>query len=184
MIIIVIVSIIIIMLIIIPIMIILAIIIIIMVLYCHHQCYYYVLVWLSLLWYTQVIVLVYHVHWFVACAMSTFISHHLTSYHIISYHIISYHIPNAQCAANLRTKILDFRGFGSSIISTWRGGILMSMGGFPEIMSQQSLVWRILVGRLGARGTLRPPAFCRPGYDGEGSGRWVFCLLFGGDRAL
>ena len=34
--------------------------------------------------------------------------------------------------ANLRTKILDFRGFDSSIILMSRGGILMSIGHFPE----------------------------------------------------
>ena len=39
-------------------------------------------------------------------------------------------------AANLRTKILDFRGCDSSIISISRGGILMSIGDFREIMSQ------------------------------------------------
>ena len=51
--------------------------------------------------------------------------------------------------ANLRTKILDFRGFYSNIILISRGGILMSAGISPEIMSQQIIVWRILVGRLG-----------------------------------
>ena len=54
----------------------------------------------------------------------------------------------SQITANLRTKILDFRGFDSSIILILRGGILMSMGNSPEIMSQQILVGIILVGRL------------------------------------
>ena len=35
--------------------------------------------------------------------------------------------------ANLCTKILDFRGFDSSRILISRGGILMSIGDFPEI---------------------------------------------------
>ena len=35
--------------------------------------------------------------------------------------------------ANLRTKILDFRGSDSSILLIIRGGILMSIGSFPEI---------------------------------------------------
>ena len=53
-------------------------------------------------------------------------------------------------AADLRTKILDFGGFDSSIISVLRGGILMSMGSLPEILSQAILAGIILVvGRLG-----------------------------------
>ena len=35
--------------------------------------------------------------------------------------------------ANLRTKILDFRGFDSSIILILRDGFLMSKGDFQEI---------------------------------------------------
>ena len=50
---------------------------------------------------------------------------------------------------NLHTQILDFRGFDSSCISTPRGGIVMSKGNFPEMLSQQILVGMILVGRLG-----------------------------------
>ena len=42
--------------------------------------------------------------------------------------------------ANLRTKILDFRGCDSSVILISRGGILMSIGNFPETLSQQILV--------------------------------------------
>ena len=51
--------------------------------------------------------------------------------------------------ANLLTKILDFRGFGSSRILIQRGGILMSIGNFPETLSQAILAGIILVGRLG-----------------------------------
>ena len=46
--------------------------------------------------------------------------------------------------ANLRTKILDFRGFGSGIVFMLRGGTPMPIGNFLEI-----LVGIILVGRLG-----------------------------------
>ena len=35
-------------------------------------------------------------------------------------------------SANLRTKILDFRGFDSSRILVLRGGILMSIGEIPS----------------------------------------------------
>ena len=35
--------------------------------------------------------------------------------------------------ANHRTKILDFRGFDSSIFLTFRGGIPGSTGDLPEI---------------------------------------------------
>ena len=39
---------------------------------------------------------------------------------------------------NLGTKILDFRGFDSSIILIIRGGILVSMGEVLESLSQES----------------------------------------------
>ena len=51
---------------------------------------------------------------------------------------------------NLRTKILDFRGFNSSIILISRGEIPISMGNLPESLSQAILVGIMLVGRLGA----------------------------------
>ena len=54
-----------------------------------------------------------------------------------------------QATANLHTKMLDFRGFGSSRILILRGGILMSIWDFPESLSQQILVGIILVVRLG-----------------------------------
>ena len=38
--------------------------------------------------------------------------------------------------ANLRTRILDFRGFDSSIILMLRAGILISIEKFPEVLSQ------------------------------------------------
>ena len=51
--------------------------------------------------------------------------------------------------ANLRTNIMDFRGFDSSIIFIIRGGIPRPMGDFPESLSQEILVGIMLVGRLG-----------------------------------
>ena len=42
--------------------------------------------------------------------------------------------------ANLRTKILDLRGFGSSRVLILRDGILMPVGDFPEILSQRNNV--------------------------------------------
>ena len=50
--------------------------------------------------------------------------------------------------ANLRTKILDFRGNSSRIIIL-RGGIVMSTGNFLESLRQRILVGIVLVGRLG-----------------------------------
>ena len=50
---------------------------------------------------------------------------------------------------DFRTKILDLRGFDSSIILTLRDGIVMSKGNSPEVLSQAILVWIIVVGRLG-----------------------------------
>ena len=44
---------------------------------------------------------------------------------------------SSTCTANLRTKILDFRGFDSSRILILRGGILISIGNFPESLSRR-----------------------------------------------
>ena len=44
---------------------------------------------------------------------------------------------------------MDFTGFYSSIILNLRGGILASIGDFPESLSQQILVGIMLAGRLG-----------------------------------
>ena len=44
---------------------------------------------------------------------------------------------------------MDVRGLDSSIILILRGGILMSIGDFPESLSQSILVGIMLVGRLG-----------------------------------
>ena len=49
--------------------------------------------------------------------------------------------------ANPRTKILDSRGFDSSIILFSRGGMFMPIGDFLEMLSQAILVGIILVGR-------------------------------------
>ena len=43
-------------------------------------------------------------------------------------------------AADLRSEIMDFGGFDSSRISLLRGGILMPIGTFLEMLSQQILV--------------------------------------------
>ena len=72
--------------------------------------------------------------------------------YIVLYYIMSYHIIYSDATtANLRAKILDFRGFDSSTILILRGGILMSVGDFPESLSQAILVGITLVGRLGVR---------------------------------
>ena len=53
--------------------------------------------------------------------------------------------------ANLPTSIMDFRGFYSSIILMLRGGLIMSIGDFPESLSQAILVGIMVVGRLGVQ---------------------------------
>ena len=50
-------------------------------------------------------------------------------------------VMRTDCTANLRTKIIDVRGFDSSIILSLRGEILMSIGVSPEILSQQIFFW-------------------------------------------
>ena len=63
------------------------------------------------------------------------------------YNIISY---GSSDTANLRTRILDFSGFDSSITLILRGGISRPIGNDPEMLSQGILVGTILVGRLRA----------------------------------
>ena len=48
-------------------------------------------------------------------------------------------------SASLRNKILDLRGFDSSRILILRGGILRSIGDFPEIMNQRIVFCGLLV---------------------------------------
>ena len=68
--------------------------------------------------------------------------------------------PSHLSTANLRTKILDFRGFDSSMTLTL-GGIPRPIGNFPESLSQAILVGRFLAGRLDVTG-LRPWVAWRP----------------------
>ena len=56
---------------------------------------------------------------------------------------------------NLPTNIVDLRGFDSSVILILGGGILMSIGDFPESLSKAMLVGIMLVGRL--RVAVGPP---------------------------
>ena len=65
--------------------------------------------------------------------------------------------------ANLRTNIMDFRGIDSSIILIVRGRILMSIGDFPESLSQAILVGIMLVGRLGVYASTMQLALVAPG---------------------
>ena len=65
-------------------------------------------------------------------------------------------------AANLHTKILDFRGFHSSIILILSGGTLMSMGDLQESLRQRTSAGMILVGRSGAAWSTLPCAAARP----------------------
>ena len=67
-------------------------------------------------------------------------------------------IPNLRPISR-NTNIMDFRGFDSNIILILRGGMLMSVGDFPESLSQAILVGIMLVGRLGVTdesGTVDP----------------------------
>ena len=54
---------------------------------------------------------------------------------------------------NPPTNIVDFIGFASSIMLCLRGEILMSIGDFPDSLSQAVLVWIMLGGRLGSECT-------------------------------
>ena len=56
----------------------------------------------------------------------------LHSFHLLSRTCVHTAAVAVTSTANLRTKILDFRGFGSGGILISRGGILMPMGDFPR----------------------------------------------------
>ena len=59
------------------------------------------------------------------------------------------HMAFSQTPVVHGTKTLDVRGFDSTRILTLGGGTLMSIGNFPEVLSQRILAGIALVGRLG-----------------------------------
>ena len=74
--------------------------------------------------------------------------------HVYTYVIYILNICIYVYTPNLPTNIVDFRGFGSSIMLCLRVGILISKGNLPEYLSQAMLVGIILVGRLGVGGLI------------------------------
>ena len=74
---------------------------------------------------------------------------------------------------NLPTNIVDLGGFDSSIMSFFRGWILMSIGIFPESLSQAMLVGVMLVGRSGVAILRQDLPAAHRGQDlaGENNGR-------------
>ena len=70
--------------------------------------------------------------------------------YIYIYIYTHYKSPPLQLSrANLRTNIMEFRGFDSNIILSLRGGIPRPTWNFPESLTQAILVGEMLVGRLG-----------------------------------
>ena len=61
--------------------------------------------------------------------------------------------PKISCkfTANLRMNIMDFRGFDSSMFLILRGGILVSARDSRKAWIKQSILVRIMLGRLGVR---------------------------------
>ena len=55
---------------------------------------------------------------------------------------------NSHTTANLPTNIVNFRRFDSSTILCVRGEMFMSIGDFPECLSQAMLVGIMSLGRL------------------------------------
>ena len=74
----------------------------------------------------------------------------------LPYLLVPHLVDTRQGTANLCTKILACRGFGSSRILILRGGTLMSVGIPPEIPSQRILAGMTLVGRSGVGWCLGP----------------------------
>ena len=74
--------------------------------------------------------------------------------------------------ANLRTKILDFRGFDSSKISMLRGEILRPIGNVPESLRRRISIGIILVGRLGVGGAIGCVTWVKVRHPRAPSARW------------
>ena len=102
--------------------------------------------------YYNIVMYIIHIYIYIYICISISLSLYIYIYIYISITIIMHF--RARGAADLRTKITDFRGFDSSRILILRGGILMSIGNSPEMLSQQILVGIILIGRLGVRSVL------------------------------
>ena len=63
---------------------------------------------------------------------------------------------------NLPTNIVDIRGFDSSMMLNLRGGILMSVGDFPESLSQAMLVGCNVSREIGCKTPAGPTATSPP----------------------
>ena len=81
---------------------------------------------------------------------------------------------------NLRTKLLDFKGFDSSIILRLRHGTPRPIGDFPESLSTAILVGIILVGRLGVGcwGLSRPSGKGRSSSTGGGLHIYIYIYIY------
>ena len=77
---------------------------------------------------------------------------------------------------SLPTNIVDFRGFDSSTILIYRGGILMSMGDLPESLSRAMLAGILLVGGLAVCIYIYIYIYT-PTYVSRGIGRTPACSL-------
>ena len=80
--------------------------------------------------------------------------------------LVHLHAPTV-CYGNLRTKILVFRGYDSSILLNLGGGIRVSIGNCPEMLGQRILV-RIILVRLGVSACLPAHRDRPPRATGEG----------------
>ena len=99
---------------------------------------------------------------------------------IYTYIYIYIYIMCTRYTANLPTDNVDFRGFDSSIMLYFRGGIPRPIGDFPESLSLAMLVGVMLVGSLGvippytqrnSRQTISPTPtrLSKKSFTGEGS---------------
>ena len=126
----------------------------------HTYIYTYMYMYIYIYIYTYVYIYIY-THVYVYTCLYIYMCHHtevfsgttpspISHHHIIPTLLINL-VPRhtSMCSPNLLTNIVGFRGFDSSTILIQRGGILMSIGDFPESLRQAILVGIMLVGRLG-----------------------------------
>ena len=110
-------------------------------------CYMYLYIYIYIYIYTYMCIYIYiHTYMYIYIYIYVCICIYI---YIHMYIYIYIYTCTYTCTANLRTNIVDFRGFDSNVILMSRGGILMSIGNLPESLSQAMLVGIMLVGRLG-----------------------------------
>ena len=130
--------------------------------------------------YTQsmyIYIYIYHVYVYIYIYTHTYMCIYIYIYTHTHTYRVRIHGADGSRAASLRTKILDFRGFHSSIIVSLRGGIPRPIGNFPESSSQAILPSRDNVSReIGRMMALTSRIWWFPGWISEANDHFKECV--------